>query len=272
MDQHVHVEGDNDEDVDLGLQLVSRLLDPTSNEFRAAQMGTADQMALITGTARCSICQATNHTAANCPDSVVADTAIRDYTQLMIRCEVCGGKGHLTRDCPRTRDGQDGTENTSPPSVSSTSHNSDGLIMIPTTMIGAFIGQGGSNIKRLMIESGCNIQVDQSNATKPGVTECPLVFHGPKDSLTKARELCLEWIQQHLQAKEDRQKLYYQQQQIGVHGKFSDADAAANAVQMAYMQQMYWQAWYQQQQGAQSPTSEGQGMSQQPNFPNPGNP
>jgi len=116
-------------------------------------------------------------------------------------------------------------------------------VMISTQMIGAFIGQSGANIKNLMVESGCNIQVDQSTAHKPGVTECPIVIHGPRTSVPTAMELCREWIKSHLQAREDRQQQYYQQQQVGVHGKFSDADAAANAVQMAYMQQLYWQQW-----------------------------
>jgi len=155
----------------------------------------------------------------------------------------------LTRDCPQAKGAEE--ESHAAEAAGSTAPPTSSAIMIPSQMIGAFIGQGGSNIKRLMIESGCNIQVDQSNVNKPGVMECPLIFHGPKDALIRAKELCQEWLQSAIQAKEDRQKIYHQGQQIGVNGKFSDADAAANAVQMAYMQQLYWQQWVQSGQGGQ---------------------
>ena len=247
---HVHIEGDCDEDVEVAVSLVTPLLDPTSPEFRATQSGTADQMALITGgisaVARCTVCQATGHTASSCPDIVTA----RDYTTLTIKCGICGGKGHLTRDCPVPHRGGESEvrevprlPSETPSGAATPSTESLPPVMISTQMIGAFIGQGGANIKKLMIESGCNIQVDQSGAHRPGVTECPIVIHGPRNSVPKAMEMCREWIKAHLQAKEDRQQQYYQQQQVGVHGKFSDADAAANAVQMAYMQQLYWQQW-----------------------------
>ena len=250
---HVHIEGDCDEDVEVGVSIVTPLLDPSSPEFRATQQGTADQMALISGgvaaISRCTICQGTGHTASNCPDMVGSSIA-RDYTTLTIKCAICGGKGHLTSDCPVPKRGAEEEQPTpmvssATPSGTSTPSSTTPFppVMISTHMIGAFIGQGGANIKKLMVESGCNIQVDQSTAHKPGVTECPIVIHGPRTSVPKAMELCREWIKSHLQAREDRQQQYYQQQQVGVHGKFSDADAAANAVQMAYMQQLYWQQW-----------------------------
>ncbi len=243
---HVHIEGENDEDVEVAFSLLTPLLDPTSPEFRATQAGTSEQMALISGgvaaVSRCTICQGTGHSASNCPETVNAPLASRDYTTLTIKCGICGGKGHLTMDCPSTDHNRPSETSSAVPSGTTTPITIP-PVMISTQMIGAFIGQGGVNIKKLMVESGCNIQVDQSDIHRPGVTECPILVHGPKEAVPRAMDLCREWIKGAFQAREDRQQLYYQQQQAGVHGKFSDADAAANAVQMAYMQQLYWQQY-----------------------------
>lgn len=253
MPLHVHLEADNDEDLGVGMNMITPLLDPSSLEFRATQAGASDQMALISGgiaaVSVCTICKGTGHTASACPDA----RTTRDYTSLTIKCGICGGKGHLTMDCPVPKRG---AEEPSPPSATPSSSGTSTPsqqpmtpVMLSTQMIGAFIGQGGSNIKRLMVESGCNIQVDQSLSHRPGITECPIIIHGPRDAVPKAMELCRDWIKAAVQAREDRQQTYYQQQQMGVHGKFSDADAAANAVQMAYMQQLYWQQWMASQGG-----------------------
>ncbi len=244
---HVHIEGENDEDIELGVSLITPLLDPSSVEFKATQAGTSEQMALISGgigtVARCTVCQGMGHSASNCPDTAMP---ARDYTTLTIKCGICGGKGHLTMDCPVPRQETSEhrpTETSSGVPSGTTTPITLPPVMLSTQMIGAFIGQGGSNIKKLMVESGCNIQVDQSGIHRPGVTECPILIHGPRDAVPKAMDMCREWIKGAYQAREDRQQLYYQQQQVGVHGKFSDADAAANAVQMAYMQQLYWQQY-----------------------------
>ncbi len=143
----------------------------------------------------------------------------------VIRCPVCGDKGHIARDCPK-KESAEPAEAPAPPTV----------VTIPTSMIGQFIGVQGSNIKRLMIETGCNIQVDQAQVPT-GATSCPLMFHGPRDAIDKARTACQEWINQAINRTATPQTV------MTATGGFLDDDAAAKAVQMAYMQQMYYQAW-----------------------------
>jgi hypothetical protein len=237
--QHVHVEGDSDESVEKGVELITPLLDPSSPEFQAAKLGAAEQMAVIThgeSGQRCSVCQATGHSATTCPE--IRNTP-KDYTTIQIKCGKCGGKGHLTIDCR-----SDESEATKTPSASSSSKISP--VMIPSELIGQFIGQGGANIKRLMYESGCNVQVDQSNiASNP--PECPLMIHGPPTAIAKAQQMCVEWIDTAKKSKDEKFNLLQQQHASGAFGKFSDPETAAAAVQMAYMQQMYYQAWIAQQ-------------------------
>lgn len=148
--QHVHVEAESDEAVDKGVELITPLLDPSSPEFQAAKIGAAEQMALISGdgatTHRCSVCQATGHTAVTCPE--VKNTP-KDYTTLTIRCSVCGGKGHLTMDCPKSTSAEEASRPKETPGSGAVTP-----IMVPSALIGQFIGQGGANIKRLMYESG----------------------------------------------------------------------------------------------------------------------
>lgn len=238
---HVHIEGDTDEDMETAISLISPLLDPSSVEFRRARSGAADTLAVISGgrdSIRCSICQAQGHSAGSCPDATA--TIEHTYGQ-QIRCSICGGKGHLTIDCPQA------TSNASAdpsPAGSPVAKPQLPPITIPTNIIGSFIGVQGSNIKRLMMETGCNIQVDQSKVG-PTTTTCPLVFTGPTDAIVKAREACQAWIDMTIRAKEDKTGIYLQQRVLSgaAPGAFTDPDAAAQAVQMAYYQQMMWQAW-----------------------------
>lgn len=234
MPQHVHIEGDSDEEVERAVGLVTPLLDPSSKEFRLSRAMGAEAMAVISGhqMPRCAICQGVGHSAAMCPDRTDKEA----FPGNDIRCEICGGKGHLSRDCLAPAGGKS----------TSAASTAEAGVYVPSTMIGAFIGQAGSNIKRLMIETGCNIQVDQSGVAR-GLLECPLLFHGPPDALVKARQTCAEWIENHRNARMEKN---HPINGMTASGGFTDSDAAAAAVQMAYMQQMYWQAWaaqYQQQ-------------------------
>ena len=243
MPLHVHIEGDRDEDVELAVSLVKPLLDPSSVEFQQARAGAADTLAIISGaTLKCTVCQAIGHSAASCPD------LIGSVTSSEIRCSVCGGKGHLTMDCPQGLSAKvlevysiPGR----PESASSTPKPQETLepVLIPSNIIGTFIGTQGCNIKRLMLESGCNIQVDQSKVGSQGVTACPLIFTGPAEAIARARTLCQEWLVTAEKQREERNRIYQHERAMTGAGGFTDPEAAAQAVQLAYYQQMMWQAW-----------------------------
>lgn len=244
MPLHVHIEADTDEDMELALNLVLPLLNPASLEFQQAQIGSSETLALLSGqqsSLRCSICQSTKHSSSNCPDSPM----LLSTTAADIRCAICNGKGHVTMDCPK---GISSATNvlevysiparsnaSSPASIPSTP------ILLPSNIIGTFIGVQGCNIKRLMVETGCNIQVDQSKTSQGILSQCPLIFTGPPDAVSKARLVCSEWIEKCIKQREEQGQ---QRMMAGLSsGGFTDPEAAAQAVQMAYYQQMMWQAW-----------------------------
>ena len=223
MDLHVHIEGETDQDVETCVESIGALLDPNSREYRAAKALGAETLAVMAGsTARCPICDALGHTANVCPDRST------QHEIPLVACSKCGGKGHIAADCivGSTRD--------SNPPANIDTHTPLPTVMVPAKLIGSFIGQGGSNIKKLMIETGCNIQVDQAGLAR-GVSECPLMFHGPESAILKAIETCKLWIENMINKKSTGG--------MTASGGFTDSDAAAAAVQMAYMQQVYWQAW-----------------------------
>ena len=236
---HVHIEGDTDEDMELATSLVAPLLDPSSAEFQAARSGAAETLAVISGRdgVRCTICQALGHTSSTCLDAQTKEYSFGDF-----KCGVCGDKGHLTMDCPQAPS-EAAMVDVPVKSVSSSPLAKPQLppILIPSNIIGTFIGVQGANIKRLMLDTGCNIQVDQSKVSQ-GVTHCPLVFTGPIDAILRARDVCKDWIETTIKSKEEQN----QQQRLvsGISaGGYTDPEAAAQAVQMAYYQQMMWQAW-----------------------------
>ena len=254
MPAHVHIEGDTDEAIEKATELIAPLLDPGSPEFQQARSGAAETVALIAGQeVRCSLCHALGHTRFTCPD-------IGDHTHSSvgdIKCSICGGKGHLTMDCPQGVSGSSailevysipGKSHASSPVSGGTSTPVE-PVLLPANIIGAFIGVQGANIKRLMVESGCNIQVDQSKSGQAGVTSCPLIFTGPATAVSLARKVCSEWIESHLKEREAKNQItQHQRAMVGLAG-FADPEQAAQAVQMAYYQQMMWQAYYAQYYG-----------------------
>ena len=250
MPPHVHIEGDSDEVVEKAIELIAPLLDPASPEFQNARSGAAETMALISGQeVRCSVCKAVGHTRYSCPEIGEAAPTVGD-----IKCSICGGKGHLTMDCPQGMSGSSAVlEVYSIPSSSSPQTGGSTTpvepVLLPSNIIGAFIGVQGANIKKLMVESGCNIQVDQSKVGQPGVTSCPLIFTGPPGAVSAARKLCSEWIENHLKDREAKNHITQHQRAMVGLGGFTDPEQAAQAVQMAYYQQMMWQAYYAQYYG-----------------------
>lgn len=252
MPLHVHIEGDTDESIDRATDLIAPLLDPGSWQFQASRAGASETLAIITGgEVRCSICQAIGHSRFECPDANPAALAQE------IKCWICGGKGHLTMDCPQGVSGSSAVlEVYSIPGKSPEGSACSGVatpmepVMLPSNIIGTFIGVQGANIKKLMIESGCNIQVDQS---KSGQAACPLIFTGPPTAVAAARQVCKDWIKNHLEERETTNQITQQQRaMVGLAG-FTDPEAAAQALQMAYYQQMMWQAYYAQHYGTPPP-------------------
>ena len=256
MPLHVHIEGDTDEAIEKAVDMIAPLLDPGSPEFQEARSGAAETLALIAGQeVRCSICQAVGHSKFSCPDAGFSAPSVE------IKCAVCGGKGHLTMDCPQGVSGSSAILEVysipgKPVEPASMASSPEEPVMLPSNIIGAFIGVQGCNIKKLMMESGCNIQVDQSKSGQAGVTSCPLIFTGPPAAVAAARKICTEWIETHLKERESKNQVtQHQRAMVGLAG-FTDPEQAAQAVQMAYYQQMMWQAWYAQYygQGGSPPT------------------
>ena len=255
MPLHVHIEGDTDEAIERATDLVGPLLDPGSTEFQASRSGAAETLSLIAGgELRCTICQAVGHTKYTCPDANPAMFSAE------IRCSICGGKGHLTMDCPQGVSGAPTvlevysipgqSSHASSPRERGGSSTPLEPVIVPSNIIGAFIGVQGVNIKKLMIDSGCNIQVDQSKSSEPGSTGCPLIFTGPPTAIVAARTLCKEWIETHLKERESNNLISQQQRaMVGLAG-YTDPEAASQALQMAYYQQLMWQAYYAQHYGS----------------------
>eukprot|EP00931_Biecheleriopsis_adriatica_P088500 TRINITY_DN62805_c0_g1_i1.p1 TRINITY_DN62805_c0_g1~~TRINITY_DN62805_c0_g1_i1.p1 ORF type:complete len:681 (-),score=156.17 TRINITY_DN62805_c0_g1_i1:63-2084(-) len=100
MPQHVHIEGDTEEQIEKASELLAPLLNPESPEFEYARTHGMQQVALVNGFTlkksenRCGVCGALGHLGFDCPE-----TEKLNYKMANVTCTICGDKGHVASDC-----------------------------------------------------------------------------------------------------------------------------------------------------------------------------
>mmetsp|Transcript_140837 Transcript_140837/g.351091 ORF Transcript_140837/g.351091 Transcript_140837/m.351091 type:complete len:755 (+) Transcript_140837:65-2329(+) len=103
MPQHVHIEGDTEEQILAAEALITPLLNPESPEFEYARTHGMQQLATVNGFTlkkteqRCGICGALGHLGFECPE-----TEGMKYKMANVVCTICGDKGHVASDCKVT--------------------------------------------------------------------------------------------------------------------------------------------------------------------------
>eukprot|EP00435_Cladocopium_sp_Y103_P028377 s2430_g7.t1 len=102
MPQHVHIEGETEEQILHCERLVEPLLNPESPEFEYARTHGMQQLAMVNGFSlnkaeqRCGICGALGHLGFECPE-----TNNQNYKMANVTCTICGDKGHVASDCKK---------------------------------------------------------------------------------------------------------------------------------------------------------------------------
>mmetsp|Transcript_133875 Transcript_133875/g.346714 ORF Transcript_133875/g.346714 Transcript_133875/m.346714 type:complete len:673 (-) Transcript_133875:215-2233(-) len=102
MPQHVHIEGETEEQILAAERLIEPLLNPESPEFEYARTHGMQQLAMVNGFTlnkaeqRCGICGALGHLGFECPE-----TNNQNYKMANVVCTICGDKGHVASDCKK---------------------------------------------------------------------------------------------------------------------------------------------------------------------------
>eukprot|EP00933_Yihiella_yeosuensis_P027735 TRINITY_DN21616_c0_g1_i1.p1 TRINITY_DN21616_c0_g1~~TRINITY_DN21616_c0_g1_i1.p1 ORF type:complete len:647 (+),score=182.24 TRINITY_DN21616_c0_g1_i1:110-2050(+) len=102
MPQHVHIEGETEEQILHAERLIEPLLNPESPEFEYARTHGMQQLAMVNGFSlnkaeqRCGICGALGHLGFECPE-----TNNQNYKMANVTCTICGDKGHVASDCKK---------------------------------------------------------------------------------------------------------------------------------------------------------------------------
>lgn len=100
MPQHVHIEGETEEQIEVATELIMPLLNPESPEFEYARTHGMQQVALVNGFTlkkseqRCGVCGAIGHLGFDCPE-----TEAFSYKMADVKCTICGDHGHVASDC-----------------------------------------------------------------------------------------------------------------------------------------------------------------------------
>eukprot|EP00930_Biecheleria_cincta_P070430 TRINITY_DN58066_c0_g1_i1.p1 TRINITY_DN58066_c0_g1~~TRINITY_DN58066_c0_g1_i1.p1 ORF type:complete len:623 (+),score=109.35 TRINITY_DN58066_c0_g1_i1:57-1925(+) len=100
MPQHIHIEGDTEERIQMASDLIMPLLNPESPEFEYARTNGMQQVALVNGFTlkkteqRCGICGAVGHLGFDCPENMALSYKMAD-----VKCTICGDRGHVASDC-----------------------------------------------------------------------------------------------------------------------------------------------------------------------------
>lgn len=100
MPQHVHIEGDTEEQIETATNLIMPLLNPESPEFEYARTHGMQQVAVVNGFTlkksehRCGVCGALGHLGFDCPESEAYS-----YKMANVKCDICGDRGHVASDC-----------------------------------------------------------------------------------------------------------------------------------------------------------------------------
>merc|ERR1719158_2265921 len=220
MPQHVHIEGDTEEQILEAERLITPLLNPESPEVEYARTHGMQQLAMVNGFSlnkaeqRCGICGALGHLGFECPE-----TNNQNYKMANVVCTICGDKGHVASDCKKNME-QHQRENVDwkdmaekkrdmernfadmmgeldptktdaltpqqPGGVVGLNQNSsvDRSVVCPAALVGRLIGPGGQNIKRLAAATGAQINMDAGFA--PGGGKAVLITAANEDARTKA--------------------------------------------------------------------------------------
>jgi len=102
MPQHVHIEGETEDQILTAERLIEPLLNPESPEFEYARTHGMQQLAMVHGYSlnkaeqRCGICGALGHLGYECPE-----TNVQNYKMANVTCTICGDKGHVAADCKK---------------------------------------------------------------------------------------------------------------------------------------------------------------------------
>jgi len=102
MPQHVHIEGETEEQILTAERLIEPLLNPETPEFEFARTHGMQQLAMVHGYSlnkaeqRCGICGALGHLGYECPE-----TNVQNYKMANVVCTICGDKGHISADCKK---------------------------------------------------------------------------------------------------------------------------------------------------------------------------
>jgi len=102
MPQHVHIEGETEEQILTAERLIEPLLNPETPEFEFARTHGMQQLAMVHGYSlnkaeqRCGICGALGHLGYECPE-----TNVQNYKMANVVCTICGDKGHIAGDCKK---------------------------------------------------------------------------------------------------------------------------------------------------------------------------
>ena len=191
MPQHVHIEGDKEDDLDLAEKLILPLLDPTRPEFEQQRQAGLEQLAIVHGVdlqvadMKCLICGALGHSSNNCPEN-----QFLNYKFANVQCAICGDKGHVTADCPqKLKEQKEENENWQEkaerdaeykkmmeelgvkpttadeckPCTDPKTQIKENAFLLPDFMASKFIGSKGANIKSIQQEFGCKIVVNTVN-------------------------------------------------------------------------------------------------------------
>eukprot|EP00932_Pfiesteria_piscicida_P022970 SRR837773.971.p1 GENE.SRR837773.971~~SRR837773.971.p1 ORF type:complete len:616 (-),score=152.07 SRR837773.971:110-1711(-) len=196
MPQHVHIEGETEEQILAAERLIEPLLNPESPEFEYARTHGMQQLAMVSGFSlnkaeqRCGICGALGHLGFECPE-----TNNQNYKMANVVCSICGDRGHVATDCKKAQEankrdnvdwkeqaekkaqmdkdftdmmgdlsGQSAAGNApaAPAAPAGMTGGVDKSIVCPPALVGKLIGPAGATIKKLALDSGAQINMDQN--------------------------------------------------------------------------------------------------------------
>jgi len=177
MPQHVHIEGDTEEQILSAERLIEPLLNPESPEFEYARTHGMQQLAMVNGFTlnkaeqRCGICGALGHLGFECPE-----TNNQNYKMANVTCTICGDKGHVASDCKKAaeahkrdnvdwkamaekkaqmdKDYGDMMGDLSGAQPSGVTPGAGASAMVPTSMPGAAAAAGGAVDKSILCPGG----------------------------------------------------------------------------------------------------------------------
>lgn len=261
MPQHVHIEGETEEQIVAAERLIEPLLNPESPEFEYARTHGMQQLAMVSGFSlnkaeqRCGICGALGHLGFECPE-----TNNQNYKMANVVCTICGDRGHVAADCKKAAEankrenvdwkqqaerkaemeknfgdmmndignmdmnmqGGNMTNNPPPAGTPATQGNVmgtqnvmmnqnpmaprpagvpmpgaagsgvDKTISCPGQLVGKLIGPAGATIKKIAMDTGAQINLDQT--VQPNGGKAVVISAADPAVRERARAVISQWI------------------------------------------------------------------------------